>query len=169
MAKVVLARNETGELQGLTDADDRAYQRFIHYVAQLDIGQTFSFSWSEPRSPAFHRAHFALIKLIFESQETFSDPEALRAWLTVGAGHCDMLPGPSGELVAVPRSIAYERMDETDFREHHMRVLDFLRSPRACFTLWPNLSDEAAGRSMDQLLLAYAAAEHSQSSEPTGQ
>src|ERR1700679_910889 len=118
MARIVMVK-EGGELHGYSPTDERAYARFATLVDELPEGATLAFSYSEPRSPEFHRAHFALLKLVFNSQEVFDDQERLRVWLTCGAGHCDFVPGMSGDLIAVPRSIAYEALDETPFRQHH--------------------------------------------------
>jgi Protein of unknown function (DUF1367) len=157
MARIVLVKDIDGELHGYTDADERAYHRFAQIVDELAEGETLAFSWREPRTPEFHRAHFALLKLIFESQETFAHADQLRAWLTCGAGHCDYVAGPGGELVAIPRSIAYETLDETDFREHHKRVIDFLRTPRAYHFLWPALTDIQGADAAAQLIAHYEA------------
>lgn len=157
MARIVLVKDIDGELHGYTNADERAYHRFAQIVDELAEGETLAFSWREPRTPEFHRAHFALLKLIFESQETFANADQLRAWLTCGAGHCDYVAGPGGELVAIPRSIAYEALDETDFREHHKRVIDFLRTPRAYHFLWPALTDIQGADAAAQLIAHYEA------------
>lgn len=155
MPRLVLVKNEDGELAGISDADERAYQRFEAHIAAMAEGETIAFTWAPPRSPEFHRAHFALMKLIFESQDAYTDPEALRAWLTVGAGHADIVPAPDGVLVAIPRSISYESLDDEAFRAFHARVLDFLRTPAAYRHLWPRLPAERAAQALDTLLLDY--------------
>ena len=166
MARVVLIKDPSGDLRGLSNADERAYIRFASHVDEMAVGETLAFSWTEPRSPEFHRAHFALLKLVFDSQEAFSDPESLRLWLEVGAGHCDFLPGPTGELVAIARSIAYEKLDETPFRDHHRKVIDFLRTPAAYGVLWPHLSAADGEAAIDNLLAAYESREQSETLSP---
>ena len=156
MARIVLVKDQAGELHGFSDADERAYERFGRIVDEMAAGETLAFSWREPRTPEFHRAHFALLNLIFESQEPFGNPEQLRAWLTCGAGHCDYLD-IAGEMVAIPRSIAYEALDETDFREHHARVIGFLRTPRAYRFLWPALPEAQGAQAAEQLIAHYEA------------
>lgn len=155
MARVVLFKDEIGELRGLTDADERAYQRFIALASRIEVGATIAFSFSEPRSPEYHRAHFALLKLFYDHQEVFDDASAFRCWAEVGAGHCDFVPGPDGGLIAIPRSIAFEKLEEADFREHHRRVIDFLVSARAYQYLWPDCSPEDGERASRTLLVAY--------------
>ena len=155
MPRLVLVKCDDGALAGMSDADERSYERFARHCDEMAEGETVAFTWAPPRSPEFHRAHFALLKLIFESQDTYTDPEALRAWLTVGAGHADIVPAPDGLLVAIPRSISYESLDDEAFRAFHACVLDFLRTPAAYRHLWPRLPAARAAQALDTLLLDY--------------
>lgn len=152
MAKVVIYKDETGKLAGLGEANARAYNKFRAAIAKLEVGETLAFEWKAPRSPGFHRRHFALLNYIYEAQEQFQDADAFRMWVQVGAGFCDLLPGPKGKPVAVPRSIAWATLDEVDFSEHHAKVVAFLRSRHAIRFLWPHLDDARADEMMDSLL-----------------
>lgn len=156
MAKLALRVNDAGKLEGLTPADDRAYTRFKKKLGLMRPGDTISFEHRFPRSPKFHRLHFAMLGLLFDNQEQFANPEDLRKWIEVGAGHCQFVPGPSGRLVALPMSIAYDSLDDAEFYEHHIKVLTFLRSQAATRFLWPQIDDQAAGQAMDALLREFA-------------
>lgn len=156
MAKVALRVNDSGKLEGLTPADDRAYARFKKKLGLMRPGDTISFEHRFPRSPKFHRLHFAMLGLLFDNQEQFANPEDLRKWIEVGAGHCQFVPGPGGRLVALPLSIAYDSLDDAEFYEHHIKVVTFLRSQAATRFLWPQIDDQAAGQSMDALLEGFA-------------
>jgi len=90
---------------------------------------------------------------VFESQVRFEHPDALRAWITVGAGHCFYAPGVDGVTVAVPMSINYESLDEPAFRAHHARCVGFLRSPAALVYLWPEARPGVAERHVEGLLI----------------
>lgn len=152
MSKVILHLDEKGKLAGVDEKNERAYARFRSKLGQLQPGQTLAFEFKIPRSPRFHKFHFAMLGAIFSCQEVFDDNERLRKWLEVGAGHVDFMPGPGGELVAMPRSIAYEALDDTEFREVHDSVKAFLRTPQAYNYLWPHLSDER-GETMVEAIL----------------
>lgn len=156
MAKVALRVNDAGKLEGLTPADGRAYARFKKKLGLLRPGDTISFEHRFPRSPKFHRLHFAMLGLLFDNQEQFANPEDLRKWVEVGAGHCQFVPGPGGRLVALPLSIAYDSLDDSEFYEHHIKVLAFLRSTAATRFLWPQMDDRAAGQAMNGLLEEFA-------------
>jgi hypothetical protein len=152
MTDMVLTRGQDGKLAGLTEKDDRAYGRFIARAKGLAEGDTLAFSYKLPRSPRHHRLFFAQIGNVFESQERFEDDRQLRTWLTVGAGYCDMVPGPDGGLVAIPMSIAWTEMDETEFGELHAAVLRFLWTAYARKFLWAHQSDEQSYRGLAVLL-----------------
>ncbi|APR40012.1 DUF1367 family protein [Paraburkholderia sp. SOS3] len=142
MSKVVLRIDERGKLAGVDERNDRAYGRFRKKLAELQPGQTLAFEFRIPRSPKFHRLHFVMLNAIFTCQEVFTDNERMRKWLEVGAGHFDFVPGPGGDLIALPRSIAYEALDDAEFHDVHESVKAFLRTPHAYRYLWPHLNDE---------------------------
>ena len=155
MAKIALRKDETGKLAGLTEADHRAWSRFIRKIKALPTGGTVSFEHRFPRSPKFHRLHFAMLGVVFDNQEQFANPEDLRKWIEVGAGHCRFVPGPKGRVVALPLSINYESLDDAEFYEHHMKVLAFLRSTSATRFLWPAIEDGVALSSIDGILAEF--------------
>ena len=152
MSKVILKLDETGKLSGIDDKHERAYARFRAKIAKLRPGETLSFDFRIPRSPRFHRLHFAMLGAFFAAQEVFDDNERMRKWLEVGAGHCEFLPGPSGEFVAMPKSIAYEALEDSDFHDVHEGIKAFLRQPHAYRYLWPHLDDAGRERMVEAVL-----------------
>nr|WP_255532596.1 DUF1367 family protein [Polynucleobacter sp. UK-Kesae-W10] len=84
-------------------------------------------------------------------QEQFADIEALRAWLTVGAGECEFVPGPKGRMVAMPRSIKWAKLDQVEFESLSSKVDAFLWSAHATRFLWPHLSDQQAHEMIESL------------------
>lgn len=152
MSKVILRLDERGKLTGLTDKDTRAYGRFRKKLENLRPGETLAFDFKIPRSPRFHKLHFVMLRAFFETQEVFDDEERMRKWLEVGAGHCDFVPGPHGNLIAIPLSISYEALDDVEFHRVHESVKAYLRSPHAYRYLWPHLNDEGRERMVEAVL-----------------
>lgn len=152
MADLVLTKDEAGKLRGLTDSDERRWSKFIGHVRDLPVGGTVKASFKLPRSQAFHRRHFAILGGLFASQEQFTDFEKFREWLQVGAGFCDIVPGPKGKPVAISRSIAWDALEEADFAEHHRAVMEFVRSAHYSRFLYPHLDDVQADQMVHAIL-----------------
>lgn len=155
MVDLVIVKGDDGRLHGFGDKGHRAYKRWVAKVRDLAIGETLSFSWREPRSPKFHRLFFAMLHNLFDQQEQFDDVDSLRAWLTVGAGYAEFVPGPKGRMVALPKSIAWDRMDDTEFHELVSAVWAFLCTEHPQRFLWPHLSPEQTSETVEQLLLGF--------------
>lgn len=157
MSQVVIVKDETGKLVGLGDKNARAYAKFKRDVIDMDVGETRELSWKVPRSLKFHRLFFVFLHALFEQQEQFADEEQLRAWLTVGAGYCDFVPGPTGRMVALPKSIAFARMDDDEFRTYVSAVWAFMRTEHAQRFLWPMVSPAVAAEGAETLLIGFDA------------
>jgi hypothetical protein len=138
---ITIMRGEDGKLTGFSERDKRALGKFRKAIEELAVGEMFTVSAWFPRNPKLHRLHFALINALFEDQEQFDDPEPLRKWLYVGAGYAEFLPGPKGKMVAIPKSVAYDKIDDADFSELHAKVIDFMRTRYCLNFLWPHLED----------------------------
>lgn len=157
MADAILCRDGDGKLAGLTPADQRRWARWVVALKRLDYGQTLKVSFKIPRSPGFHRRHMKILQTLFESQEQFVEFERFREWLQVGAGFCDIVPGPKGKPVALSRSIAWEALDDADFAEHHAAVIAFVRTTHFRRFLWPAVDDAVAAEMVENALMEFGA------------
>jgi hypothetical protein len=144
-----ITRDDCNKVTGVDEKHARAWGRFYARLQGLTRDTVLIIKWWEPRSPKFHRFHFAILGAIFKAQDQFAQDDALREWLQVGAGHCMLVPGPAGKMVALPLSIDFEHMDDVEFGEHHASVKKFARSVRATRFLWPHLSDVDGGEMME--------------------
>lgn len=155
MSQITVVKENDGKVRGFTEADQRAYAKYRAQLDALEVGELFGYSVWFPRNPKLHKLHFAVIKAVFEAQEQFSDPSELRKWLYVGAGYCDFLPGPKGRMVAVPKSIAYDKIDDADFSELHRKVIDFLRDQHSQAFLWGHLTVDQRWEMVETLLTEF--------------
>lgn len=151
----MLVMQENGELAGFSDKDKKAYAKVLKEIGKLEPGELCTIQYFVPRNPKFHRLHFAMLKAIFDAQEIFLNPDSLRAWLYIGAGLCDFMAGPDEQMVAIPKSIAWDRMDDNEFSEHHEMLMSFLFDVRCYMQLWPHLSPESAYEMMETQLLEF--------------
>lgn len=142
MSRLVVTKSEDGRLVGVGEKGARAYEKFKKVIGDLAIGDTFHLTYKLPRSPEHHRFFFLKLAGLFQRQEGFSDQGRLLDWLKVGAGHVDLVPGRDGVMVALPKSISWESLEEQEFIEFARAMNDFLWTPHAQAFLWPHLSEE---------------------------
>ncbi len=152
MPSMVITPSPDGGLMGVSEGDQRHYARFKRRLGELQPGDTLAFSYRPPRSPVFHRRHFAVLGEIFHNQEIFAGDYEFRKWAEMGAGHVAWVPGPSGVPQAIPKSIDYESLDDDEFRELHTAVMDFIRSARGLSTLWPHAKAMDAWLAVDHII-----------------
>jgi hypothetical protein len=56
------------------------------------------------------------------------------------------------DVIAVPRSIRFDQIDDADFRVLHDKVVDFMRGSRARRYLWPHLTDDKTHDTVEAIL-----------------
>ena len=149
MPDLVISKDATGKLSGLSEKGRRAYDKFRKVVSELPVGHTLKFSYKLPRSARHHAYFFAKLQGLYERQERFEDVERLLQWIKVGAGYADFMPTSEG-VVAVAQSIAWESLEEQDFIEFHRAATDFLYTERALGYLWPHMTYEQAYKAIDR-------------------
>ena len=154
MPAIELTKDIEGRLVGVTEKDQRAYVRFLDRCIALTKEESIKFEWKEPRSGKYHRRHFAMLNALFEQQETFTDDEVFRKWGEMEAGYFDTLPGREGPQ-KIPKSIAYDKLDQLDFEPLHKAVFSFYRSEYALMVMWPQLSWQKAMDKIDSVLLEF--------------
>lgn len=150
MPELVIFKNDCGKLEGFGEKGRRAWNKFIKRINELEIGETLQFSYRLPRSPQHHKFFFGRAADLFDRQERFEHFDHLMEFLKVGAGHVDFVPGLDGMLVALPRSIAWDRLEEQDFIEFTRAMNDFLWTPGAQAALWPHLDEHQRYAMVDQ-------------------
>ena len=155
MTTMVIIKDETGKLNGLGKRDQKAYARFRKLIQKLESGEIFTLNFWFPRNRKLHGLYFVMLTQVLNAQEQFDDVDKLRCWLTVGAGDCEFYPGPNGRIVAIPKSINFQSMDDEEFGDHLKRVKEFLRSDRAQLFLWPHLKPMQASEIVEGLLQGF--------------
>lgn len=146
--------DENKKLDGISQTDKKRYAKFKFKVANLGEN-SIVFSWREVRSGPFHRRFFKMLSELFDAQDAFIDPDMFRAWLTVGAGFAEFYPSAEGKMVAIPKSISYERLDQVKFKEVSDKVFDFVRSGHARGILWPHMSSRVSEQMVNAILKEY--------------
>ena len=128
-----------GVVDGLGDLGKKQWRRFINGLMRLEPGEIVSIKTHKSRSGKFHRRHMVIETAVFEAQEKFEQFEQFRNWLKVGAGFCDWVAGPKGAVIPIPKSIAFDKLEDDEMRQVHHDMIHFLRSEHAGRTLWKHL------------------------------
>lgn len=97
----------------LTPADDLAAEDML----AIKEGKPALVEVRHPRSLPQHRLLFKLIRETARSTPTPLSENALRQWLTVRTGHVDVMPLGFGKSYEAPRSWAFDRMNQVEFRK----------------------------------------------------
>lgn len=100
-------------LSGLAPADDAASD----VLRRIALGETVTVDVRKPRSHKRLRRWFALCNLLYQNCEQFKSPDMAHQWLKIMAGHCTQIVSQTtGEVYLVADSIAFSRLDETEFQ-----------------------------------------------------
>lgn len=93
-------------------------------ASKFAIGEMIEVEAKKVRNPKFHRKFFALLNFIFENQSYFQNFEEMRKCLTMMAGFYTTFISLKGEVLYVPKSIAFANMDELEFADLYFKVID---------------------------------------------
>lgn len=133
----------TKTLNGLVAADEEGKQA----MKRWKVGESLRCTVKKPRCYRNHKHYFALLNLTFENQDRYTSFEHFRKAVQIAAGHVDELVTLDGELVLIPKSIAYDTLDEMEFTKV------FGETMTVCAQILGNLDL----RELEQELLRYAA------------
>jgi hypothetical protein len=144
--KLLLLNTREG-LKPLTDDD-------YDEKKKLKIGEIYEVTIKKPRNLAFFRKYWALLKCAWEylderKQEFFKNNiEVFRKSLEITAGWCEPLFDlETQEWVHAPKSISFEKMNETEFNTLYNNVRDILFK-----AIIPNISKEEFERNLVNFL-----------------
>ena len=102
-----------------------AHDSDLELARKLKAGEVYRFQYSKPRNYEFHKKFFALMDLVFENQENYTDRNELREDLTVAAGYWyEKTNYITGEVTKKAKSISFASMDENEFGELYRAMLD---------------------------------------------
>lgn len=122
--RAMLIKTEKG-LRGSTPDEHTAWLKFRRKLEAMKPGDWLRLEWVRPRNPKHHRKFFALLHVISENSETYDTTEKALVALKLVTGHFDLVVDPkSGQIVQVPKSISYERMDQDEFERFYSQAID---------------------------------------------
>lgn len=106
----------TRTIRSLEGADEHAKEA----MRRWKIGETLRCTVKKPRSYRNHKRYFALITIVWENlpeqyHARWPSMEVFRKAVQIAAGHVDEIITLDGEVQLIPRSIAYDSLDEMEF------------------------------------------------------
>ncbi len=122
--KAVLIKTDKG-LRGSTPVDQDAWAKFRRRLETMKPGTWVRMEWARPRNGQHHRKLFALLQLVAENSETYDTPEKALVAVKLVTGHAEPFIDPAtGELMQLPKSIAYDAMDQDEFDRFYELAID---------------------------------------------
>lgn len=120
--------------RGLVPCTDEDYE----LKKQLSLGEAYVCTIKVARNVDFHRKYFKMVSTAWEflpehEQFFFKNRENFRKYLEMAAGYTDIIYSPKREeWIEVPRSIAFDKLDQAGFEKVYndvRNVIDSLLRP----------------------------------------
>jgi hypothetical protein len=122
--KAMLLKTERG-LRGATAKDQEAWAKFRRRLETMKPGTWLRFESTSPRNGPHHRKLMALLQLIAENSEVYTTVERALVAVKLIVGHFEPCIDPeTGEVIKVPKSIAFDSMDQDEFDSFYSDAID---------------------------------------------
>jgi hypothetical protein len=116
-------------------------------LAELPTGKALNVRVTQPRSIGQHRLYWSMLTLVCENLDQPITPDDLHEWVKVKLGVTVAVKQRNGQTVYVPGSIAFDKMEQGEFRSFFDRAKALLVDQ-----IIPGLSNEALEREARALL-----------------
>lgn len=104
-----------------------AYDSDYDKMLKIKAGEAIKVTVTKARNLKFHKQAMALLKMVFDAQEFYTDIEELRKDLTIQAGfYTEKVNFFTGEITKEAKSWKFEKMDDHEFQEMYNRIKDVI-------------------------------------------
>jgi len=103
-----------------------AYNSDIEIAKKIKLNEPFVYEFSSPRNIKFHRKFFALLNLVYDNQEIYTNIDHLRYDLTIEAGFYTVRHNLHGVEILEPKSISFAKMNDIEFSEFYNAIVDVI-------------------------------------------
>lgn len=108
-------------LSGLNPFGEEAEKFF----RSLKTGDVVNLEIRKPRNPLQHRLYWSMCRAVAMNHDTLQTEEQVHQVIKILAGHVDMVR-VGDKIVQVPKSIAFDRMDQLEFDTFFNRAKDIV-------------------------------------------
>lgn len=141
MSTIIILRHALGALRPTEALGEAA-------LAEYAQGEEVKAEITRPRNLRFHKKYFALLTLLYPHQNIYPTPELFRAAVQCALGWGDAMTMLDGRIIMVARSIAFGKMDETEFGELMKRFFEL-----AVTRILPNVNEADLMREWDEIMV----------------
>ncbi len=127
----------------LTPLDPQDAENLRQVCTQGEIVTT---DIKKARNLKHHRLFFALLQTVVVNQEKYRNVDDLLVELKLRIGHYQEHITAAGQLVYVPKSISFDRMDDLEFREFFRKAVVALAEMFPGFGDIDTIADEILAR-----------------------
>lgn len=121
-----------------------AYDSDYDEMLKIKTGEAIKVTINKARNYKFHKKAMALIKMVFDSQEFYTNMTELRNHLTIEAGYyTESVNFFTGAIERKAISWSFESMDEHEFNKVYERIKDVI-------VLHSNLTTDAIKDNINQ-------------------
>ena len=103
-----------------------AFDSDYELAKKIKVNEPYEFEYKFKRNYQFHKKFFALVNMVFQNQETYTNIEHLRKDLTIEAGYYTTRSNLDGEEIKEADSISFSNMDNNKFSEFYNAILDVI-------------------------------------------
>lgn len=101
-----------------------AYESDFELAKKIKIGEVYEYEYKKPRNYRFLKKFFALVNMVFENQEQYTNIEHLRKDLIIESGNYYLRHDLHGVEIREAKSISFANMTEEEFSELYNSVVD---------------------------------------------
>lgn len=101
-----------------------AYDSDFELAKKIKIGEVYEYEYKKPRNYRFLKKFFALVKMVYDNQEQYTNIEHLRKDLIIESGNYDLRHDLHGVEIREAKSISFANMKEEEFSELYNSVVD---------------------------------------------
>ena len=96
----------------------------VDQLQKLKTGEVVLVEYKRPRNVQFHRKFMALVNLVFDNQDKYTNREDLLTELKLQVGHYQEHITLGGKVIYRPKSISFASMDNDEFSTFYSKVVD---------------------------------------------
>lgn len=117
MADIWVCKSIDGTIRPHMESDAEALKRF-------KFGEPFKIKAVKPRNGQHHRLGMGMLQWVFDNQDRFDVFEDFLVEIKLRTGHYREHLTLRGVIIYVPKSIAFENMDEIEFGIWRQKAID---------------------------------------------